>query len=243
MNDQAQAYWDSLDKANQEESGGGGGGIISNATVSTGYRVFASGVDQDAAWFPADPADGAARKEAKAAAGKLAQEHGCNLEWGLAICTPTEQSFVRGEKATWNTSVMVRFKASWTSAAKEVMLPSLKEHGVFPLPWSGWVRIGFKPDPYAVANDKKDDQGRYEQVPYISEVFKNPREAKKAIAEMPKGDATKADVPPGYTAADWDELRDTIVEALQSQEVAEVAEDYQVDESYIQAIADSVVPV
>jgi len=251
MNDQAaQSYWDGYGKATKEESGGGGG-IISLARVETGFKVFASGVGQDESWFPASAIDKAARSTAKKAASKLADEYGCRYAWGIAICTPREKSYVRGEKATWNVPEMVRFTPSYSDACNEIVIPSLKGHKLVADGSEKWLRLGFQDDPYAVENDKKDDQERFQQVAYVTEVFKNPRLAKRAIAEMPKGDSST--IPEGYDEDDWEKTKVDIAAELdgyhdldedgQAELIASVAADYELDTGYIQAVADDIVPM
>jgi len=249
MNDQDQAtkaYWDAYKKAASEESGGGGG-LISNARVETGFKVFAGGVGQDESWFPALYTDKAARATAKKAAKQLADEHGCNFSWGLAIVTPKDKTYKGGELATWSVETMVRFKPSYDEG-HDIVLKSLMEHGVFADGKPVWLRLGFQDSPWHVENDKKDSQGRTPQVAYVTEKFANPGVAKKAIADMPKGDDNGDGSPPNHSASDWADYHDAIVEALtqppgKGQSVKSVAEDYEVDSSYIQAIADEIVPV
>jgi hypothetical protein len=250
MTQEAQQFW----KGHQEkakELGGGGGGVIGRARVETGYKVFAGGVSQLESWFPALYSDTKGVKAAKAAADKLAKDHPkedgspAGVNWGVAIICPTKSSYVKTEKATWQTDAMVRFAASYTDAHNEVMVPSFVTHGIV-VPFDGWVRVGVKPDPYAVKNDRKDEEGRYELCHYIVEVFANRGAAMKAVKAMPKGDA-KSDVPEGYSAEDWETVKAEIKAQLSGdhpeEDIAGLAEEYDVPAEYIQAISDDIVPV
>ena len=245
-------YWDQYDEASREESGGGGG-LISFAQVETGYKVYASGVGQEESWFPAPAGDKKARAVAKKAAQALADEHGCAMNWGIGLVTPREKSYKQGSVVTWSVPTLVRFTASFWDSCSDIVIPSLKEHKVAPLPWEGWVRLGFQPDPYAVEQDKKDDQGRYRQVAYVTEVFPDEAAAMKAVAEMPTGDIGEGlGVPDGFDQADWDNLSDELVAMLQgfldsgkseTMAVALVAKEVGVDGRYIKPLLEGIVPV
>lgn len=243
MSEQAQEYWDAQAKAIKEQgSGEGGGGTIGYGRVETGWKVMASGIPQGESWFPCDNGDKRAIAVAKKAAQKLAKETGAKFYYGIGIVLPADKSFSRGEAATWSTPELVRFTANFWTAFDEVLIPSLVENNIR-VPWEGWMQVLGKADPNAVENDLKDEQGRYKQTYYVAATFKNKVLAMKAVAEMPKGDDSSSDVPDKYTPEDWESFKPAILEQLETESVEEVADAFEVELRYIQAIADSVVPV
>lgn len=245
-------YWDQYEAATREESGGGGG-LISFAEVETGYKVYASGIGQEESWFPASASDKKARAVAKKAAQALAQEHDCAFNWGIGIVTPKEKSYKQGAQVTWSVPVLVRFTASFWDSCNDIVVPSLKENKVAPLPWQGWVRLGFQPDPYAVEQDMKDDQGRFRQVAYITEVFADENAAMEAVSNMPTGEIGEGlDVPDGFDEADWDALTPELLTMLkglldsgksEAMAVTLVAKEVGVEGRYVKPLLDQIVPV
>lgn len=246
-------YWNQYEKAVAEESGGGG--LISLAEIETGYKVlYATGVSQEESWFPAAASDKKAKAIAKKAAQVLAKEHENGVVYfGIGIVTSRGKSYKRGALVTWNVPALVRFTANFWDSCNDIVIPSLKERKIAPLPWQGWVRLGFQPDPHAVANDKKDDQGRYRQVAYVTEVFADEKAAMKAVGEMPTGDIGEGlSVPDGFDEPDWDALKDELTEMLKghldagkSETMAAtlVAREVGVDVKYIKPLIDEIVPV
>ncbi len=246
MND-TQAYWDGYKKAVKEESGGGGG-LISHARVETGFQVYASGVGQDESWFPAPFADKKGRATAKKAAKTLANEHGCEYDWGLAIITPRSKTHKGGEPVTWSVDTMVRFAASYWSS-HDIVLKSLKDHGVYADGKAAWLRLGFQDDPHAVETGKLDSRGKTPQFAYVTEKFANTKAARDAIKAMPKFDDEDNGMVGPYSREEWETYYDDIVEVLATlsetnsdgemvpQTPAQIAKDYDVPVSEVEAFA------
>lgn len=216
------SYWDSYEKAAQEESGGGG--IVANVRVDIGYKVYVAGVDQADTFFGvANPQE---RDAAKAEAQAFGRENGAprGPQWGIQLRAYREDALSRGQPVTWKADRFFNADA-WTSACKEVVVDSLKENDIAP-PWEGWARIGFKPDPYKVAQGEagmtdEDQEGnpRYPQVAYIVETFANQEaayggvETSPADVAFPEQADTSVELPEGVdpSFADfWDEIVDDV---------------------------------
>jgi hypothetical protein len=170
------SFWDSYEKVTQEESGGGG--IVALVRVDMGYKVYVAGVDQADTFFGV--ADAANRDQAKGDAQAFGRENGAprGPQWGIQLRAYREDGLSRGQPVTWKADRFFNTDA-WTSACKEVVVPSLRDNDIAP-PWEGWARIGFKPDPYKVAMGEsgmtdQDQEGnpRYPQVAYVVETFAN----------------------------------------------------------------------
>lgn len=250
-------FWNDYEKAVQEE--GGSGGIVCQGSIETGYKVYVAGLEQEDTFFPAEPGDEKAKTKAKAKAkakaDKLAEDHGVDRggRWGIQIRAFVDDAFSRGQPATWKTDRFFNTD-SWTSACKEVVVTSLKQHGIS-LPWEGWFRIGFKPDPHfeAMGEDGKTDEdqsgkSRFPQVAYVTEVFANEKDAMAtlsttSVAETPTG------IPDGYDAKDWAETQDDIekdVRAMFEDDeskgavIKKMMGDYDIPRVYAKAIVESV---
>ena len=77
-------FWNQYEEAERQESGGGG--IVGLVNVRTGYKVYASGADQEESFFDAAAGDKAARAKAKAAATLYANEHSANqARWSILL--------------------------------------------------------------------------------------------------------------------------------------------------------------
>jgi len=241
-------YWDEYEKASQEE--GGGGGIIARICAETGYKAYVSGYPQEDTFFPADATDRSAREAAKAKGLMLAKEAGVFDErtgkpqaprWGIQIRVFREGALSRGQPVTWSGDRFFNTD-SWTDACKTVVVPSLKSNNLT-LPWEGWARIGFKPDPYRVAQGEAgmvdtDQSGnrRYPQVAYIVEVFASEEEAKAsagggggASASPSVSDSDILAPPEGWDIATWNAILDEIQELPPREAMEMLAKDCNVD--------------
>ncbi len=145
-----QNFWDSFDEGMQEESGGGGsGGIIGKGEVNAGFKVYVSGFGQDETFFSTASVSKEDRVTAKAKAQAFLDSHAIvdkDPKYGVEIKLFRESSFVRGEPVTWNKDRHFN-KDGWTSACEKIIVPALKEAAIMP-PFSGWMRVSFRPDPY-----------------------------------------------------------------------------------------------
>lgn len=184
-------FWERFESVIEEESGGGG--IVARVLVQTGYKVYVPGLSQEETFFAvSDPMDSAARARAKAEANRLAMANGVRSSFSIQIRAFAEDAYVRGEPAAWPKGDRFWVVNTWTEAAKQVVIPSLREHGCDPLPWEGWVRIGFRPDPYKVSLGEagmtdvdQDGNPRFPLVPYIAEVFPSREAALAAVGGTP----------------------------------------------------------
>jgi len=243
------SFWDSYDEAVEEESGGGG--IVCQAVIETGYKVYVGGLDQVETFFPARANDKKDRRAAKVKADKLAADYNARASrWSVQIRAKRDTAVVRGQPATWQGD---RFFVtnSWTEACKEVVVPSLKAAGIAQLPWEGWCRIGFKPDPYKVSLGKagmtdtdQDGNPRFPQVAYIVEVFADETAARVAVGavESQPGPVEaafpeQADVPEGWDAETWHALAPDLKAARDGgQSPKAIADDYGVAVKYVVAV-------
>jgi len=197
-------FWDTFEQADREESGGGG--IVGLVNVRTGYKVYASGADQEESFFDAPAGSKQARATAKAAATKYAAVHGANqARWSILLHVPVDSAtrVIDGEwkPVTWSQDRYF-VTNTWTSAAKEVVVPSLKAAGVTEIPSSIWARIGFKPDPYKVeqgdagkTDADQDGNPRFPQVAYIVEQFTD-LDAARAACGLETSDDVPDDLKP-----------------------------------------------
>ncbi len=210
----ANGFWDSYEQSTREESGGGG--IVGKATIQVGFKVYVAGVTQAESFFPVD--DPAQRETVKKTAQAFGQQHGAarGPQWGIQIRISRDGAFSAGKPVTtWQDDRFFNVDA-WTDAAKEVVVPSLKKFEMS-LPWSGWVRVGFAPDPNEVKagtmkDTAQDGTPRYHQRAYITEVFANQEAAQAAvgptaetpesIAQMAMGDVS-VNIPEGWDAELW----------------------------------------
>ena len=197
-------FWDTFEQADREESGGGG--IVGLVNVRTGYKVYASGADQEESFFDAPAGSKQARATAKAAATKYAAVHDANqARWSILLHVPVDSAtrVIDGEwrPVTWQADRYF-VTNTWTSAAKEVVVPSLKAAGVTEIPASIWARVGFKPDPYKVeqgdagkTDADQDGNPRFPQVAYIVEQFTD-LDAARAACGLETSDDVPDDLKP-----------------------------------------------
>jgi len=200
-------FWDEFEQVDQEERGSGGGGIVGEAVIQLGYKVYAAGTSNEESFFPiAEIGNEKSRAEAKAKAQAYAREHGAQgrPEWALQIRVKRNGAHSAGQPVSWSQD---RFfvTPTWTDAFKDVVKPSLAERDI-ELPYTGWVRIGFKPDPYREAQGEagkvdmdQDGNPRFPLVAYITEVFTSKEDAMAAVG----GEPPLAFVPEGWDAEDW----------------------------------------
>lgn len=193
-----------------------GGGIVGKVRVESGLKVFVSGMAQEDTFFPCMPNN---KTPAMAKAKKLGEP-----QFGIQIRAFKEFCVKGGEPVTWKDDRFF-FTGIWTSACSEVVLPSIKQFDI-DAPWEGWAKIGFKADPFRVAQGEAgkvdtDAEGnpRYPQIAYIAEVYKTKEEAFAAAmgagAGGVSGDVEQVaskqdpDVPPdgGWTKETWDAVK------------------------------------
>jgi len=181
-------FWAQFEETIAEESGGGG--IVARVRVEPGYKIYVAGLPQEETFFPvSNVGDKAERARARAKANKVSAEYGARPSaYSIQIRAFADNAYVRGGPANWPKGDRFWVVNTWTDAAKQVLLPSLKENGCAPLPWEGWVRIGFKPDPYKVSlgdagmtDVDQDGNPRFPLVPYIVEVFPSEEAALSAV--------------------------------------------------------------
>ena len=229
-------FFGQMQKAQAEAEqvfGGGGSGIVANTTISTGYKVFARGASQEETWFPYPLGDKDAEAKAATLAKAFATEQGAvqmingeasnrlNVHFGLTIIARRDGAFSGGQEAQWKgdrhffcTFPKGWYKAEDPNAFRDLVMPSLQNNGITKFPWAGWTRIGFKADPYKVAqgDNGKTDTGqdgtpRFPMVAYIVAVFENETAAKSSADEpvVASGDVSEDDLEKavGKPGPDW----------------------------------------
>lgn len=225
-------FWNEYAEVSKQE--GGGGGIVTRARVETGYKVYVSGADQADTFFPVAPNDAGARNTAKAKAQAMGRPN-----WGIQIKAYRDSAVVRGQPATWQSDRHFNTD-SWTDACKQVVVPSLKDNGIVNLPWEGWCRIGFQPDPFKQAKGEagmtdqdQDGNPRFPQVAYVVEVFADEDAARAAIsvvtAEAGVSVAGDVSVPEAYGDLEtWKTVWASMYKDQQEgEELKDIAKQYQ----------------
>jgi len=244
-------FWEQYEKDAESESGGSGG-IICQADIETIYKGFVSGLDQADA-YRAVPV-GASKDVRKKASAEVLALGAEQAEYGIQIRARRENAVSRGKPVTWNADRFF-FQASWNSACKDVVVPSLKATGIVNLPFSGWARIGFKPNPFNVAQGDagktdadQDGNPRYPQVAYITEVFKNADAARAAIggeaSEASETASGNSDAPDGWELAAWKGIWSELAAAKDGgQTTKSIADDYGVPVKFVVAALKDYIPL
>lgn len=230
--------WAELDRIAAAE--GGGGGIVALCDIAVGYKVYAPGVPQADAFFPAIPGNETSLKTAKASADALALVHQVKVSrFGMQITAHRDGALSQGKPVTWTTPARYFNADVWTEAYKGVMGPSVKAAGIAVLPWTGWARIGFKPDPFKAAQGDAgktdtDQNGnpRFPQVAYVVEVFPDEATAKASGATDTPAPASNGTEPvwkpesEGWKAEDLQAIGPQLVTELQTKPLTQVAAEY-----------------
>lgn len=204
MSDQTTTPKPVLDDFWQEAAdiAGGGGGIIGFATVETGFKLYVSGMGNKATWFPApngkdNPQRLAVLETAKSAAVTAGSKKAPS--WAINMALDVNKSYTKGKKATWKEDRYWTYDL-FTEAARQVVLPALTKFKIR-TPWSGWVRVGFSPDPFGSTEPDQNGEERIRQVAHIAEIFASEAEAIAAANGGGEGDAPS--FPPNYTESGW----------------------------------------
>jgi len=185
-------YWN--DFYNFEQ---GGGGVICKVLIQTGYKTYAEGFTgnrQEETFFPSKAKESNEQQAAKEKALAQCKAHPSSvtkkpagMSFGVMIRQYLEAAVrANGQLVNWDCD-QFNFTANFHDSTKEIVMPSLKEHGITgPVladnRWEGWVRLAWQDDPYKVKVGKSRDDGRYDQVVYITEVFADEDTARAAIA-------------------------------------------------------------
>lgn len=167
-------YWDKYDETLKREETIGGG-IVAKVNVETGYKAYISGLDQASTFFPARA--GEENEPEQEVAKAKCHALGSRANWGIQIRAFLEGALSRGKFATWNGDQFFNVDG-YTDAAKQVVYPSFKDAGLSGIPWEGYARIGFKPDPHFEAQGEEgmtdtdqDGKPRFPRVAYIVETL------------------------------------------------------------------------
>lgn len=240
------SYWDTYTEVSQKESGGGG--IVARARIETGYKVYVKGHDQVDTFFAASAASESEMKTAKASASALGQP-----KWGIQIRVYRDSAVVRGAPATWQSDRFFNTDA-WTDASKEVVVPSLKGSGVEKLPWEGWCRIGFQPDPFkleqgeaGMTDSDQDGNPRYPQVAYVVEVFADEAAARAALGTQPEtasvGGVTVVVPNEDWTPEAWKSVWPDLLKAQKDgKSLAQIAKEWEVTPADVKRAIDAHIP-
>lgn len=207
------------------QGGGGNGGYIAQAQYLVGFKSFRKGLALNESFFAAEGVSAEQMEAALAKAKEVDPEVTArsNRAFRLTIYKDTVLNKDMSDK--WAAGDRHHDIVSWTSAATEVLIPSLEENGLATVDAYGerfWAQISFKADPYQVK------QGREEPdlVPYVVRTFASREEAAAAV----DGDvasngspaaninvAAPADFDESAAGASWDTYVGEIVSALQEQ--------------------------
>jgi len=215
---------------------GGGGGIVANCTICTGYKVYAKGTAQEDSWFPFSLGDTEAHEQAQVLAKKFAIEQNAfqvisgkqttnpNVHLGVTIIAYRDGALSAGQSAEWQvdrhffTPMPKKWmQVSQPNAFRDVVAPSLTEHGILVFPWNGWCRITMTADPYKVSlgdagmtDEDKQKNPRFPLVFYVGDVYENEdaAKAKPATASTTETDLDKSIGLPGPDWA-WADFLDT----------------------------------
>lgn len=239
-------FWDQYEKDAASE-GGSGGIIAMTVEVETVYKGFVAGLDQAEAYRTIPVG---ASKKIKAAAKAAILELGADrAQYGVQIRVHRDNAVSGGKPVTWQADRFF-FQASWNDACKSVVVPSLKDAGIVALPFKGCARIGFKPNPFNVAQGDAgktdaDQEGnpRFPQVAYIIEVFKDADAARAAIGGEASEDTTpttnSGNAPDGWELETWKTVWPELAAAKDSgQTNKQIADDYDVPVKFVvQALA------
>jgi hypothetical protein len=236
-------WLEQYEKTVKQESGGG---IIGKATIGFGYRAFVTG-DQEKSWFPLENWSDEEKEAKKAAATQLASSEEARMDFGVQIKMHVDASAVRGEPAGWKSDRFF-FYAGYTDGA-EIVKNSLVEHNIDPNPqWTGFVRLAFQDDPYAVAKGEdgkkegKDGVMRFPQVAYVVKRYDSMQAAMRAAGiddasaeSMDEGEGDE--YPPDWDLETWMNEIPYIKKRKEGGEsLAKIAEDYGVGVRWIKDV-------
>lgn len=241
MTQQFEQYWDDFNDSFQKESGSGGG-IIGKGRVDVGFKVYAKGFDQSDTFFASEGVAPDQRGKAKSEATKFVENNNltANPKYGIQITMFRENSFSRGQSVTWQNDRYFNVNG-WTSAATDVVIPHLREANIM-LPFEGWMRISFAPDPYKqkqldnylaqkgkpieeLSNYEKAANGmsdsdiegnpRLPLIAFVVEKYANETEAMKAVNTSTNDDNTSLPIPPkGLDMNEWSSVKVAIKNKL-----------------------------
>lgn len=238
-------------KAEKEFGGGSGGGIVALCDIQIGVKVFAKGQSNADTWFPYTLGDEDGYEKAQTDAKKFAIEHGAfqmiqgretnnpNAHLGISIIAHVEGAISGGGPAQWSQDrhFFVPYPKKWMradqpNAFRDLLAPSLIEHGIQKFPWAGWCRLSAAPDPYkaslgeaGMTDTDLDGNPRFPLVFFVAEVYENEEAAKAGSVESKVGD--NAGTPgPDWTWVDFGASIGLIKEAVESSGAKKVAEDY-----------------
>ena len=209
--------------------GGGGGGVIAECQVEAGYKVFAPGTAQEDSWFPFSLGDTEAHEQAQTLAQKFATDHNAfrkkdgvptnrmAVSLGIVIIARMDKALSGGQPVQWqgDRHLFTPMPEHWMSvslpnAFRDVVAPSLAEHGITSFPWVGWCRISNVDNPYKVSQGEAgmtetyEDKPRFPQTFYVGDVYESEDAAKaKPVTATSSAAEVELDQSVGLPGPDW----------------------------------------
>ncbi len=161
----------------------GGQGYVCQAKWDACYTAYITGLPS----FPFANNDDMAT--AKVNAQKVISDNGLDRQPTLEIVLEIVKESVLNKDMSdkWPKGNRIMRFSTFTDAVKEVIVPSIRECDVLQ-GTSVWCQVNFKPDPYAVKNDRADekdenDRAKFPPIPYFAQVFASRDEAMKFVGE------------------------------------------------------------
>lgn len=198
----SEQFFGMLDEIEREESGGGG--YIGKIRFELGFKVYASGMQNDETWFPFSTS--ADKPDAKARAAKLAAETSTpgnktktQLAYGFWLI---QDSVMNRDVSHWQGDRFWCYP-HWTDAASKVIKPALQDCAIYGSPYEFYGRLTFIADPSGRTRTNQEGEQVAELVAFPAEKFASKEEAEKvAMGEMPKP-STGEPVPGATGVPDW----------------------------------------
>ena len=155
------------------------GGIIGQATFSMGYKAFLPGYSNEDSWWPFSSGEAGAKDEAEKKCKDAIDESGIegkrpHLCYGFILHKDT----VKDREVSWQQDRYFVY-AMWTQAAKDIIAPAIREHGIAPGKfWGRWV---WKEDPSGRMETDQEGNQRVALIAYPAQVYASEAEAQAAV--------------------------------------------------------------
>jgi len=181
------------------ESSGGGEALIGDVSYQVGWKAFVSGMGDDTSFFPVTSKEEYTTQKAACEAFIAKHAPGRKPNYGYLL-TLYKDGVLSKDASGWKGDLS-GFTSDWTSASKEIVVPSLKEMNEKP-GVRFYARIGRNDDPYKVGlgdagKTDTDNNGnaRFPTVLYFAEKFDSKEAALAACGDngkVPQASAPKA---------------------------------------------------
>lgn len=184
-----------LNEVEREESGGGG--YVGKIKFELGFKVYASGMQNDETWFPFS--DRETKEAAKAKAEKLGNETEARSDMCYGFWLMRD-SVINRDVGHWQGDRFFCYP-HWTEAAQEVIKPALETCAIYGSPYEFWGRLSFTQDPYGATEIGPDGEERTKLIAYPVEKFEDQDAAWAAVGS---GEVSEGEPIPGMEGVpDW----------------------------------------